>query len=135
MRDSSRQDIYHGAQSSKKINHESLIDRQISTNRYEAVKSRTLFQRHDTSLPQLLEGDSNGQSVVQSQSRDNASRLPKSLRQTYTPSHPSLASQHIGSPPPTGSNAYHKLTSYTHRHLPNPTSSREVSTSRCVSLS
>ena len=69
--------------------------------------------------------------LKQHKNGDTYAMLPQSIRQTYTPSPiPSLqqdtsADCHV---PPTGSSGYHRLTGYTARHLPNPTSSRTVTT-------
>ena len=109
-------------------------------------KSSVIFTRSTSrccSLPQLIESDSKVDNITDfgTGSRNKShlehgnnsyigertvsARLPQSLRQTFAqPSNvPLLATE--TSPghrfPPTGSSDYHKLTSYTGRHLPNPT--------------
>jgi hypothetical protein len=104
--------------------------------------SSIIFQRESSkcsSLPYLLDKRGASDSRLSNKSRTNLepvkqykdgsnhgsiSMLPQSLRQSYTPSPiPNLQQDTI---PPTGSSGYHKLTGYTARHLPHPSSSRVV---------
>ena len=93
------------------------------------VGGQRIFARDPSrcsSLPHLVESETRvGNSMFQLERPDpqSASCLPQSLRQAYTQSpipSPLQGTSVAHDCPPTGSSGYHKLTTYTARHLPSP---------------